>query len=302
MELRHLRYFAEVARSGTYHGAAERVRVAQPALWQQVQVLQRELGVQLFERDGRRVRLTRAGGILLECAEKVMTAAERLEETAANLRAGRRGVLSIACYTPHLERFLARVIGRFEKAYPDIHIELLEFSGAGGEVGSQPRSFAELQAGNVDLATGPGIPPGGDGFMVDQSAVVALVGAEHRWARRSRIHIDDLRAEPLLLHAGRESFSRSAVERACHIAGFEPHVKLESVSAIALARLAENGVGVALVPDAVVPPDYVGTTLIVRGAGDLLHREVWLCWLRSGARSAAARAFIDEARAHVPGS
>jgi DNA-binding transcriptional LysR family regulator len=133
--------------------------------------------------------------------------------------------------------------------------------------------------------------------MVDEAAVVALAGPGHRWTRRSRISIGDLKAQPLLLQAGRESFSRSAVERACHAAGFEPRVKLESVSVVALARLAENGVGVALVPDAVVPADYGGTILAVRAAGDLLRREVWLCWLRSGCMSAAARAFIEEARA-----
>ena len=301
MELRHLRYFVEVARSGTYHAAADALQVAQPALWQQVQALQRELGVPLFERAGRRVRLTRGGAVLLEQAERVVAAADRLNVMAGDLRAGRWGVLAIACYTPHLERFLAPVIGRFERAHPDVRIEVHQFAATGGAVSSIPAAIAELMAGEVDLAVGPRSPSGVEGFKVDESWVVALVARAHPWAERSSIEVGLLRGEPLLLQAGRESFSRSAVDRACHAAGFEPRVKLESPSTAALAALAENGVGVALLPDALVPSGFAGVVLPIRGAGDSLLREAWLCWRQGGLTSGAARAFVEEARIQTRG-
>lgn len=108
-----------------------------------------------------------------------------------------------------------------------------------------------------------------------------------------------LRDEPLLLHASRESFSRSAVERACRATGFEPTVKLDSPSTGALAALAENGVGVAFLPDALVPSDFAGVTLSIRGAGDTLRREAWLCWRQGGLTTFAARAFVEEAQRQV---
>jgi DNA-binding transcriptional LysR family regulator len=65
MELRHLRYFIAVAEAGAFSRAAARLRITQPALWRQVHDLEVELGVRLFERAGRRIRLTSEGDDLL---------------------------------------------------------------------------------------------------------------------------------------------------------------------------------------------------------------------------------------------
>lgn len=296
MELRQLAYFVAVVDTGSYHAAAERLHVAQPALWQQVQRLQHELGVPLFERAGRRVRLTHAGARLLEPARRALAETERVRATADDLRSGRIGVVAIACYTPHLERFLAPVIGRFEKAHPEIRVEVHEFAATRGGVEAIPGSMAELMDGSVDIALGPRPPTGIEGFKVDESTVVVLVSGDHALAQRSQVRISDLRDQPLLLIASRDSFSRSAIERACHTAGFEPTIKLESASSRALARLAEEGVGVAAIPDALVPPDFTGRQLRITGAGNLLRREVWLCWRQGSMTTPGLINFINEAR------
>ena len=94
MELRQLRYFRAVAETGTFMAAAERSRVAQPALWKQVRDLERELGVGLFERVGRRVRLTSSGTLLLERVAQALESADRVKSLAADLRLGRTGLHS----------------------------------------------------------------------------------------------------------------------------------------------------------------------------------------------------------------
>ena len=96
--------------------------------------------------------------------------------------------------------------------------------------------------------------------------------------------------------ASRDSFSRSAIERACHAAGFELTIKLVSASSLALIRLAEQGVGVAVIPDALVPLDFRGQMLRIVGAEPLLRREVWLCWREDAPTSLSVAAFIDAAR------
>ena len=299
MELRQFAYFVAVATTGSYHAAAESLHVAQPALWRQVESLQRELGIALFERAGRGVRLTRAGALLLESAQRVLAETSRFRAAAEDLRSGRTGVIAIACYTPHLERFLAPVIGRFERAHPEMRLEIHEFAATRGGVTAIAGSMAELLDGSVDIALGPRHPTGVEGFKVDESTVVALVAADHAWATRPEIHIADLRDQPLLLVSSREGFSRSAIERACHAAGFEPTVKLDSASPLALTRLAEQGVGVAVVPDALVPSDFKGRLLTIAGAGDILRREVWLCWREGALTSPSVVAFVEEARRAV---
>lgn len=296
MELRQLTYFIAVATTGSYHAAAESLYVAQPALWRQVQSLQRELGVALFEHAGRGVRLTRAGAMLVGPAQRVLAETSRFRAAAEDVRIGRTGVVVIACYTPHLERFLAPVIGRFERAHPEVRVEIHEFAATRGGVTAIAGSMAELMGGSVDIALGPRRPTGVEGFKVDESTVVALVAPSHAWAARSEIHIAELRDQPLLLVASRESFSRSAIEHACHAADFEPTVKLDSASPLALTRLAEQGVGVAVVPDALAPADFTGRLLRIVGAGDILRREVWLCWREGAMTSPSVVAFVDEAR------
>ena len=86
MELRHLRYFVTVADTGGFAKAAQRVHITQPALWRQIRDLEAELGLKLFERVGRRVRLTREGEDLLRRGRDVLTDVESLGERAHVLK------------------------------------------------------------------------------------------------------------------------------------------------------------------------------------------------------------------------
>src|SRR6266542_3822902 len=130
MELRQLRYFAEVVRAGTFRGAGERLHVAQPALWAQVRGLERELGVPLFEKVGRNVRLTTPGAQLLERAHDVLAGAERVQELAEDLRSGRAGTITIVTPAPAVERALAALISRFRKRHPGMRVIVEEVSRA----------------------------------------------------------------------------------------------------------------------------------------------------------------------------
>jgi DNA-binding transcriptional LysR family regulator len=95
MELRQLRYFATVAEELGFGRAAERLHIVQPAVSQQVRRLERELGVRLFDRSTRQVRLTAAGERLLPEALATLASAERLRTAAADIAAGTDGVLRI---------------------------------------------------------------------------------------------------------------------------------------------------------------------------------------------------------------
>ena len=95
MEIRQLRYFVAVADEGGFARAAERLQIVQPAVSQQVARLERELGVRLFDRSSRRIRLTGAGDRLLPEARALLATEERIHRIAVDIATGRDGVLHL---------------------------------------------------------------------------------------------------------------------------------------------------------------------------------------------------------------
>jgi DNA-binding transcriptional LysR family regulator len=118
MELRHLHYSLAVADALNVSRAARRVRITQPALSRQVRDLERELGVDLFERGGRQLRLSAAGRELLERARHVLNEAEAMRQHAQSLQGGDVGVLRAGATPQTMERLFPRVLTRFARAIP----------------------------------------------------------------------------------------------------------------------------------------------------------------------------------------
>lgn len=287
MDLRQLRYFVAVANAGTYIAAAAAEHVAQPALWRQVRNLETELGLPLFERIGRRVRLTRAGDVLREAAIAALAAADRVAGTAEELRSAQGGTLAIACAAPHVREFLARVIADFRTEHPSVRLEVREYPGGPGP-GRGMRE--DLLSGLVDLATGaPRGQPGVDSIALYVSRVVLAVPDDHPWRSEPAVEAARLRGIPLVSTLP-GAFSRTELDRAAREAGFEPTIALESASPLTLHALGRAGVGIPiLVEDALDHPTAPPWPALADGHGPIQH-EIRLGW-RSGAalRGPAAR-------------
>src|SRR5262245_10111909 len=144
MELHHLRYFEAVARHGHVTRAAEELHIAQPSLSKQIQVLEAELGVVLFDRVGRRVELTDAGQLLLPYARRALreVADARIAlRQWSNLGQGQVTIGAPPTVGAHL---LPQALAAFHQLYPGIGLALREMGAA--------RLAALLDAGTIDLA------------------------------------------------------------------------------------------------------------------------------------------------------
>jgi DNA-binding transcriptional LysR family regulator len=124
MELRHLRYFVAVAEELHFRRAAERLRVAQPAVSQQVRKLEEELGVQLLERTQHRVCLTPAGEVLLVEGRRVLEQAARARSAVIDARDHQNGRLRIGHLPDAVPAALPRALERFAAATPGVEIVL----------------------------------------------------------------------------------------------------------------------------------------------------------------------------------
>jgi DNA-binding transcriptional LysR family regulator len=124
IEIRHLRYFVAVAEELNFRRAAERLFMAQPPLSQQIRDLEEELGVLLFDRTHRQVRLTVAGQVFLEDAYQLLAQVDRAKVRAKRASKGELGQLTIG-YTSFVHCPLFRVIlQRYRNLYPGVDIVL----------------------------------------------------------------------------------------------------------------------------------------------------------------------------------
>ncbi len=126
MELQPLRYFLTVARSGSFVRAADQLGIAQPSLSQQIQKLERELGVSLFDRLGRSLKLTPYGESLRRSAEQILKAVEEAQTSIASLKSDDSGELRVGVIPTVLPYALVRPLASFQQAYPRVELTLTE--------------------------------------------------------------------------------------------------------------------------------------------------------------------------------
>src|SRR4051812_42958578 len=144
VELRQIRYFAAVARRRHFTAAAEAIGVAQPALSQQIRLLERELRIDLFDRTGRRVRLTPAGEAFLVRAERVLAEVASAQAEMAEFAGAVRGRVVVGTLPSLAEHQLPRLVAGFHERHPGLELVLREERTA--------NLMALLSNGEVELA------------------------------------------------------------------------------------------------------------------------------------------------------
>jgi DNA-binding transcriptional LysR family regulator len=243
VELRHLRYFVSVAEAASVSKAALRVHISQPALSRQIHDLERELGVRLFVRVGRGIRLTAEGEALLASTRDVLTRAESLGARARAFAGGTTGVLRVGATPQVMQNILPAFLAEYRRSRPGIEIELIEEGGA--------RLLNLVEQGALHVAMS-GILSGTplERRLLFPIRVLAATGPGPKWKRQSTIDVRQLVNEPLLLL--RQDFgSRQLFDAACRIAHIQPRIVLESAEPNSLIALAEAGHGIAIVPSTV---------------------------------------------------
>jgi DNA-binding transcriptional LysR family regulator len=245
LNVSRLRVLAEVARRGSFSGAADALSYTQSAVSQQVATLEAETGMTLLERHARGVRVTPAGQVLVEHAEGILARLETAEAELAAIAGLRAGRLRMASFPTAGATLMPLAIATFRSSYPDIELTLSE---------GEPEEIApRLRAGEFDLALlfefdEPEAEEGLKRVELLHDPMYLALPREHRLAGKSNLRLQDLRGEAWV-QTSRASPCARHVVRSCHAAGFEPNVSFESDDYQTVQGLVAAGVGVALIPE-----------------------------------------------------
>lgn len=241
MELHQLRYFLAVARTGSFTRAAERERVAQPTLSQQIRKLERELGLPLFERLGRGVRLTPAGQRLLGHAQAVLRELTEARHALQAFRDQVAGALTVGVIPTILPYFLAGRLEQFLRRHPAVEVHVVE------EV--TDRLLEKLTSGDLDLAIVrlPVRRPHLVCSEILREPLLAALPPGHRLEAQTELDPRDLEGERLLVLRDGHCL-RSQVLTLCRRSASRPQDVLETDQLASIAALVASGFGVSVLP------------------------------------------------------
>jgi len=298
MDVRQLRAIVAVVDHGGVTRAAEELHVAQPSLSQTIRSLERELGVDLFERIGRRVVLTAAGESLIGPARQVLRDMETVRTSVAHVEGLTAGHLDLVAEPTLASDPVAGLVGAFRVAHPGVTIRLAEPENAAELAARVADGRSEVGVAELPLAAGG--PTDGltsEVLLVQDVLVVRPPGTLTSGSRRS-LPVAELAGAPLITTPIGTS-SRALVERALAAASVTPVVAVETEQREALLPLVLAGAGSALLPRPLAEQARQRGAVVLELVPPLC-RTVGLVH-RAGTLSPAARAFVDLARAaHIP--
>jgi DNA-binding transcriptional LysR family regulator len=251
MELRQLRAFIEVADSGHFGRAAKRLHITQPALTQRIQSLERELGVQLLERNAREVRLAPAGTILLPHARRIVTAEDRGLHDLKAYSSGIVGRLHLA-YPAGDGAFAGSIIAEYRRRFPAVDVETE--SGYSGPNLTLVQNHA-ADAAFVLMASAR--PDGITARTIRREEVIVVMRSDHRLAQMDPVPVKELRGEPIALGAANPDLIAAMRRSLVRHTGADLNVVSEDPTDIAMETVGRSGSALLLVARryATMPPE-----------------------------------------------
>jgi len=258
VELRHLRYFVAVAGEEHMTRAASRLAIQQPPLSQQIQALEQELGVQLFDRRPRSIRLNAAGKLFLSDARKVLANVDAAVQRVRRFDLGEEGRIRVGfTSSASLHQLTPRIVRAFRTSYPLMFLEIGE--------GTTHDLLHAVEQERLDIAFVRSPLPANSSLesvtLVRENMVVALP-SNHRLAQEPRqgIALAALKDEDFILFHPLNGWGiKDMLMEVCQRNGFAPRAVEEVPRLIAAIHLVAAGLGISIVPQSMrsIQPDCV---------------------------------------------
>ena len=277
-----------MAQRRNFAKAAAALGKTQPAVSVQIQGLESEIGLTLFERTGKRVVVTAAGEILLPYAERVLAETEAARLKMAEVQGGAIGLVRIGVIPTVAAHFLPAVLKDFRSHFPTVNIMLREESRT-------PLLIALLQSSEIDLSIGlEQVKSNGlksTKLMTEEFCVA--VAPLHSLGLRASVALSDLKQEKFILYKTPGHHNREILLQYCRQAGFEPEIEFESEQAETIQNLVASNLGITILPRMVFNSRIVNSMAMVRIEPPTPKRTIVATWKAGRYLSGGARQFLQ---------
>lgn len=285
MNLNHLAIFHAAAEEGSMSRAAVRLFISQPAVSKQIGELEAALGVSLFDRLPRGLRLSAAGELLAGHARRLFAVEAEAEQAIAEMKGLRQGKLTLGASLTIGDYLLPKLLGVYHKQYPgiELHLEIANTH----VIGQKLRETLDF-----GLTEGFAEDPALDAEIFAEDTLTAIVPPGHALLEERAVMASRFCAEPFLMREP-GSGTREVVERALLRQGISVRPALSLGSTEAIKQAVAAGLGVAIVSRLALETEFKLGLLCPLPLSDLtIVRPLHLIRLRGKSESAAAQAFL----------
>ncbi|SDF80128.1 LysR family transcriptional regulator [Sporomusa acidovorans] len=286
MDIKDMKYFLAVIEAGSINAAAKRLHIAQPPLSRQMKQLEENLGIKLFERGNRKVKLTEAGRLMQDRAEQFLGQIENTIREMREFDAGSRGTIAIGTVTSSGATILPRVVRVFRDSFPGVRFQLWE--------GETNRIIELLNRGAIEIGIAR--------FSIDSELYESiklpnepLVAALHincaAYEKNDKefIEFSELAGKPLLIHRKYEAMIIEHGEQY----GFTPEFVCMSDDVMPILAWADADIGIAIVPRTAIGLIPSANLVYKTITNPYLELTSNVIWLRNRYLSAAAHNFLQ---------
>ena len=287
MEIHQLKYVCAIADTGNFSRAAERCQVAQPSLSQQVLKLEEDLGVKLFDRLGRSVRLTEAGRDFVPRARAILEQMDVARSSVVDKKADLRGTVAVGAIPTVAPYLIPRHAAAFAKRFPDAKLRIVEETTA-----VLVQMLRELSIDVAILAL-PLRHKDLELFAMRTEPMFAVLRRDHPRAGARSLALKDLRGERFVMLRDGHCFRDLSIG-ACSRARVTPSIAFESGQFSSLLGMVAAGVGVSLVPEMAI--DRNAGCRFVRVSDAQATRTIVAAVVRGRSFNRVQRAFLGELR------
>ena len=253
MDIKQLRYFVMVAEELSFSRAAERLHISQPPLSQQIKSLEEEMGVSLFLRTRREIRLTDAGVVFLRESRLLLDQFRSAVNSAVQASQTLAGSVRLGVATSGLFSVMPRFLELMRTEFPNVEILVSDMQSD-----DQVRAVSQ---GALDIGIVHVKPErmNVDRMPVFSEGLSVVLPSEHRHANKVDLHLADLADEAMVaLPRSHAPTVFDAVIASCSAAGFSPNVKHVARNPLTIVQMVRAGFGVALLPSSYAQSAYPG--------------------------------------------